>query len=97
LGTGNYSLLIYMGVALLCVLTFVVAVLGLYLVWRDGYGRGWRAAKPTSPRCPGCGYDMSGLTRCRCPECGGEFSIEEILGYVPDPLGTALNRIGRGR
>jgi hypothetical protein len=24
-------------------------------------------------RCPGCGYDLTGLTRDRCPECGASF------------------------
>lgn len=28
--------------------------------------------------CPGCGYDLRGLTDGRCPECGAPFRIEDL-------------------
>lgn len=29
-------------------------------------------------RCPGCAYQLYGLSRMRCPECGRKFTLEEI-------------------
>ncbi|NLE58030.1 MAG: hypothetical protein GX616_06705 [Planctomycetes bacterium] len=29
-------------------------------------------------RCPGCTYQLYGLSQMRCPECGREFTLEEI-------------------
>lgn len=72
------------GVFLLVVICTGTAMLGLYIVWRRGYVRGWRASRGAGPRCPRCGYNMTGLTRCRCPECGGEFGLDEMMAYVPD-------------
>lgn len=66
------------GVLLLVLLTLVVAALFVFLVWRNGYVRGWRAARETPPTCPTCGYEMTGLTQCRCPECGREYTLEEL-------------------
>jgi len=31
------------------------------------------------PRCPGCKYDLTGLSESRCPECGTRFSIPTLL------------------
>lgn len=39
------------------------------------------AHKPTS--CPGCAYDLRGLTRPRCPECGRKL---ELTVGTPDPV-----------
>jgi len=74
---------IVVGVGLLVFLTAAVAMLALFLLWRNGYVRGWRKARSTGPLCPKCGYDLSGLTLCRCPECGGEFRLEEIWQATP--------------
>lgn len=54
----------------------VIFVAGL--IWRDGFCRGWRAARTASPTCPKCGYDLSGLTQSRCPECGTVYRLEEL-------------------
>jgi hypothetical protein len=37
-------------------------------------------------RCPGCDYDLFGLTEMRCPECGRPFTFKE-LGTSPIALG----------
>lgn len=50
------------------VLAAAVAIAGLVLAWRSLLPR-----KPREPRCPACGYDMSGVFstgQTRCPECG---------------------------
>lgn len=66
------------GVLLLILLTLLVAALFVFLVWRNGYVRGWRLARSAPPRCPACGYNLSGLTQCRCPECGREYTLEQL-------------------
>ena len=38
--------------------------------------------------CPGCDYNLYGLTEQRCPECGRGFTFEE-LGVSPEELGFA--------
>ena len=75
---------IVVGVFLLAVLTTGLAMLGLFMVWRNGYVRGWRASRSAPPKCPQCGYDLTGLTQCRCPECGREFGFEELTAFVPN-------------
>lgn len=32
----------------------------------------------SGPRCPSCGYALTGLTRTRCPECGREPTLEQL-------------------
>jgi len=66
------------GVWLLVGLTAAVTVLAAYLLWADGYTRGWRASRNQPPTCPKCGYNLSGQRLCRCPECGGEFRLDEL-------------------
>lgn len=34
---------------------------------------------PIDLHCPGCKYNLRGLTRSRCPECGLEFRWEDLL------------------
>ncbi len=80
---------IVVGVGVLVVLTAGLALMGVGLVWRSGFVRGWRASRSAPPNCPQCGYNMTGLTECRCPECGQRFSIDQILATVPE-LDTAL-------
>ena len=71
------------GVFLLVLLTGGLALFVVFLIWRDGYGRGWRAARATPPKCLRCGYNLSGLTQCRCPECGTEYRIDDLWrGHV---------------
>jgi hypothetical protein len=31
---------------------------------------------PAQPRCPRCGYNLTGLPDDRCPECGTQFTCE---------------------
>ncbi len=38
-------------------------------------------------RCPNCGYCLAGLNQARCPECGSVYTLEELLGYLPAPVG----------
>ena len=66
------------GVLLLVLLTAGLTLFVVFLVWRNGYVRGWRRARQAAPRCPKCGYNLSGLTHCRCPECGVEYRLEEL-------------------
>lgn len=66
------------GVWLLVVLTAGVVALFALLLWRDGYVKGWRAARNQAPLCPGCGYNLSGLSECRCPECGKKYTLEQL-------------------
>lgn len=35
--------------------------------------------------CPGCGYNLRGLTVPRCPECGNEFDWADIPEMRPSP------------
>ena len=67
-----------MGVWLLVGLVAALTVLAAFLVWRNGYVSGWRAARKNTPCCPRCGYNLSGLTHCRCPECGTEYQLEQL-------------------
>jgi len=66
------------GVIVLVTLTVGVTLLAVYLIWRDGYIRGWRSGRATPPTCPRCGYNLSGLTQCRCPECGAEYRLDDL-------------------
>ncbi|RJP35414.1 MAG: hypothetical protein C4547_09425 [Phycisphaerales bacterium] len=71
--------IIDVGVLLLVVLTIVVAALFAFLIWRNGYIRGWRASRRNqTPMCPACGYNMAGLSHCRCPECGRTYSLDSL-------------------
>lgn len=69
---------VVVGVFVLVVLTTGLAVMGLYMLWRNGYVRGWRASRQAAPLCLKCGYNMSGLSHCRCPECGNEYRLDEL-------------------
>ncbi|MFQ5413699.1 MAG: hypothetical protein ACE5E6_04490 [Phycisphaerae bacterium] len=69
---------ITIGVFVLLLLTIGVVVLAAALLWRDGFKRGWRRARHAPPVCPGCGYNLSGLTQCRCPECGRTYRLDEL-------------------
>jgi len=73
--TGNWVLV---GVGLLVLLVAGLAMFALFMLWRNGYVRGWRAAREAAPACPKCGYNLSGLTHCRCPECGTEYKLDEL-------------------
>jgi len=68
------------GVVLLVLLTAGLMLFAAFLLWRDGYRRGWRSARDMPPKCPKCGYNLSGLTHCRCPECGTEYRLDELWG-----------------
>lgn len=67
-----------LGVVVLVLLTLLLAILAVFLIWKDGYRRGWMSRPIHPPRCLKCGYNLSGLTHCRCPECGSEFRLEEL-------------------
>ncbi len=66
------------GVGLLVLLTVCLVLFVFFLAWRDGYSRGWQAARIKPPTCLACGYNLSGLTQCRCPECGTEYRLDEL-------------------
>lgn len=70
--------MIEIGALLLLLLTAGVAILVVFLIWRDGYRRGWRSARGDPPTCPNCGYNLSGLTQCTCPECGRTYRLDEL-------------------
>ncbi len=71
--------IIDIGVLLLVVVTIIVAALFAFLIWRNAYIRGWRAARShVKPLCPACGYNLAGLTQCRCPECGRTFTLDAL-------------------
>ncbi len=42
--------------------------------------------KATPGHCPGCGYNLHGLSELRCPECGRAFTFGEVR-QSPDELG----------
>jgi hypothetical protein len=69
---------VQVGVWLLVVLVAGLVVFVAGLIWRDGFIRGWRAARVYPPVCPRCGYSLKGLSQCRCPECGTTYRIEEL-------------------
>lgn len=75
------------GVGLLVGLTAVLTLFVVLLVWRDGYLRGWLAARISPATCMKCGYNLSGLSHCRCRECGVEIRL--------DPLWQAHLRLRR--
>jgi ssDNA-binding Zn-finger/Zn-ribbon topoisomerase 1 len=70
--------MIVAGVALLVVLTGLLTAFGAFLIWRDGFRKGWHRAREKAPTCPNCGYNLSGLRQCRCPECGKEYALDEL-------------------
>ena len=70
--------LVEAGVWLLVGLVSALSLFAAFLLWRNGYVRGWRAARERPPTCPNCQYNLSGLTQCRCPECGTEYRLEEL-------------------
>lgn len=70
--------LVEVGVAFLALLTFALVVFVAFLIWRDGYKKGWRRSRSSDPTCLTCGYNLSGLTHGRCPECGREHRLEEL-------------------
>jgi hypothetical protein len=47
------------------------------LVWRERPEE--RALRTTPVSCPGCGYDLRGLSECRCPECGRQYTIDGLF------------------
>ena len=53
-----------------------------------GYSAG---PSPIPPRCPECGYNLTGAVRNRCPECGRPFRLREIRKQTEDARG----RIGQ--
>ncbi len=75
---NQWDLLITVGVILLVVLTGGVTLFAIFLLWRDGFRRGWRSAREQPPICPACGYNLSGLPQGRCPEGGSEFLLDEL-------------------
>ena len=77
--------LVDVGVWFLVVLTAGVTFFAVFLVWRNGYVKGWRRAKSEPPKCLQCGYNLSGLTHCRCPECGKEYRLEQLWN-IPSHL-----------
>lgn len=47
------------------------------LISRAGIGQGYPPG--FVPRCPGCGYDLTGLSQNRCPECGRWYTIPDLI------------------
>ncbi len=45
-------------------------------------GRPWRHKTP--PKCPECGYNLTGLTSPRCPECGTHILRKEVERQAHD-------------
>ncbi|MEK6799431.1 MAG: hypothetical protein AABZ12_10730 [Planctomycetota bacterium] len=85
------------GVGLLVLLTIGLTLLAIYLVWRDGYVKGWRKARERPPVCPKCGYSLRGLTHCRCPECGTEYELEELWRSPIVAFGSGRKDDGRAK
>ncbi len=48
-------------------------------------------APAESGTCPGCGYNLYGLTEQRCPECGRAFTFAEI-GATPAEMGFGASK-----
>jgi hypothetical protein len=66
---------------------------GLYVMcWAFGPGIAllfWaETRKRTAGHCPGCGYNLRGLSEQRCPECGRPFTFAEIR-MTPEDLKVA--------
>jgi hypothetical protein len=75
------------GVVVLVALTGGLTLFVAFLIWRDGFLRGWRSARQSPPTCLRCGYNLSGLKQCRCPECGSEFELDKLWNAYLFPNG----------
>ena len=88
-----YGSWVEVGVVVLVVMTGGLFAFAAFLLWRNGYRKGWRAARAKPPTCLSCGYNLSGLTHGRCPECGHEHRLDELwltpLPYQWGGMGSA--------
>ncbi len=93
--------MIVAGVVLLAAMTAGLTAFGAFLLWRDGYRKGWRKARTSPPICPKCGYNLSGLRECRCPECGVNYTLDQLwqspIVRRSLPSGNDLNRDDEAR
>jgi len=78
----------------MCVLIFVVNIVGYPLVVLSGAGRAKH--RPRGPYCPECEYHLVGVAEHRCPECGRPFTLYELgisqRDLEPDTASTAAPR-----
>jgi hypothetical protein len=44
---------------------------------------------PVRVFCPGCGYDLRGLSNLTCPECGRSYAVDELLRAQSPDEGAA--------
>jgi tRNA(Ile2) C34 agmatinyltransferase TiaS len=75
-------------------------MLGTLLIWRETpVERAERlahlteAAQASTPHCPRCGYNMTGLTQARCPECGSQYTLDALIAAN---LGAAHQQLELG-
>ena len=61
-------------------------MLGTLLIWRETpVERAERLrqlpgmAQASTPHCPRCGHNMTGLTQARCPECGSQYTLDALI------------------
>ncbi len=42
--------------------------------------------------CPGCGYNLTGLSESKCPECGAAWTIDELVASQPGREDAELDK-----
>jgi hypothetical protein len=81
------------GVPVATILAPLLWLMGTTFVWRETFReRGARLGRsgPGALLCPGCGYNLTGLTEARCPECGKQFTLDQLFAAQPSSAHAEL-------
>jgi DNA-directed RNA polymerase subunit RPC12/RpoP len=69
------------------VLAIVLWLIATVFIWRETAAERIKRVSASSANaiaCPNCGYNMTGLGEARCPECGSKFTLDELVGSLPN-------------